>query len=228
LIDWLRRLVGAGSARTAPPKIEVKPVVAVQRDRDELTSFIGVTPIPEPVSAPEAGVDATVAVSPVPIAGEADSASGEPSAETSDDAGLPDTAPVESEPQQGSDETLMLEVPPQAEAAPDQEATLFFQVARAVVGKLVVIKGELKGEKYDLREGDNQIGRSPEWDVVLPSMWISRTHALVRCEMGRIEIESMSDKITSVDGEPVSGTVAVADGAKIQLGGTVCRVELEG
>jgi hypothetical protein len=227
LIDWLRRLVGAGSAKTAPPKIDVEPVVAVQRDRDELTSFISVTPTPEPVSDPEPGVDATVAV-PIAADPESDLAANEQPAPDSDAGGLPDTPPVESEPQPSSDETLMLEVPPQTEDRPDQEATLFFQVARAVIGKLVVVKGELKGEQYDLREGDNQIGRSNECDVVLPSMWISRAHALMRCEMGRIEIESLSDKITSVDGEPVSGTVAVADGAKIQLGGTVCRVELEG
>ncbi len=122
----------------------------------------------------------------------------------------------------------MLEVPPLAPDRPGQEATLFFQVARVVVGKLVVIKGDLKGEEFEVREGENQIGRSPECDVVLPSMWISRNHAVLRCEMGRIEIESVSDKITSVEGEPVSGAVAVADGAKIQLGGTVCRLELEG
>jgi hypothetical protein len=208
----------------------MEPVVAVQRDRDELTSFISVTPTPEPVSEPEPGVDATVAVSMVPIAGDADSdlAASEQPAPDSDDGGFPDTAPVETEPQPSSDETLMLEVPPQIEDPPDQEATLFFQVARPVVGKLVVVKGELKGEQFDLREGDNQIGRSTECDVVLASMWISRAHALMRCEMGRVEIESLSDKITSVDGEPVSGTVAVADGAKIQLGGTVCRVEFEG
>lgn len=231
LIDWLRRLVGAAPTRPAPPKIHVEPAVAVRRDRDELTSFISVAP-PEPVAATEPAVDATVAVSQVPSAAAAASDStpdSDPaSSEPGDDAVLPGTSPLESEPRPAdSEETLMLKVPPQTDGPPDQEATLFFQVPRAVVGKLVVIKGELEGEQYELREGENQIGRSPECDVVMPSMWISRSHAVMRCEMGRIEIESVSDKITSVDGEPVSGTVVVADGAKIQLGGTVCRVELE-
>ena len=58
-------------------------------------------------------------------------------------------------------------------------------------------------------------------------MWISRSHAVMRCEMGRFEIESLSDKITSVDGEAVSGPVVVAGGAKIQLGGTILRLEIE-
>ncbi len=228
MIDWLRRLVGAGSARTAPPKIKVEPAVAVQRDRDELTSFIGAAPTPKPVA------DATVAVSTAPIRGDTAppaSASNDALAFESDGSELPDTSPVASVAQRvaaDAEETLMLEVPPLAPDRPGQEATLFFQVARVVVGKLVVIKGDLKGEEFEVREGENQIGRSPECDVVLPSMWISRNHAVLRCEMGRIEIESVSDKITSVEGEPVSGAVAVADGAKIQLGGTVCRLELEG
>ena len=127
-----------------------------------------------------------------------------------------------------SQATLMFEIPPEPQNPPDQEATLFFEIPRVVIGKLIVIKGELEGEEYELREGENHIGRSPESDVVLPSMWLSRTHAVLTCEKGRIEIESITDKITSVDGEPVSGSVAVADGAKIQLGGTICRLELEG
>lgn len=204
----------------------MEPAVAVQRDRDELTSFIGVAPTPEPVA------DATVAVATAPIRGDtAPSASNDALAFESDGSELPDTSPVASVAHPvaaDAEETLMLEVPPLASDPPDQEATLFFQVARVVVGKLVVIKGDLKGEEFEVREGENQIGRSPECDVVLPSMWISRNHAVLRCEMGRIEIESVSDKITSVEGEPVSGAVAVADGAKIQLGGTVCRLELEG
>jgi hypothetical protein len=226
LIDWLRRLVGAGPARTAPPKIKVEPAVAVQRDRDELTSFISAAPTPEPVP------EATVAVSLAPSGGAADSpASDSSDAAALDPSELPDTSPVGSETESGggdSEATLMLEVPSQSDDSPGQEATLFFQVPRMVIGKLVAIKGELVGEEYELREGDNHIGRSPESDVVLASMWISRTHAVLRSEMGRTEIESLSDKITSVDGEPVAGAVALADGAKIQLGGTVCRLELEG
>ncbi len=248
LIDWLRRLVGAGPARTAPPEIKIEPVVAVRRDRDELTSFISV--------APEPPVDATVAVAPEPVETPDDDVTDEREAVAADsppDDGS-DTSPVEPQPQvaavdvepavsevpaapdesvqppaaSDSEETLMLEIPRDAEAPPEQEATLFFEVPRVVVGKLVVIKGELKGEEFEIREGENRIGRAPESDIVLPSMWISRSHAVLRCEMGRIEVESVSDKITSVDGEPVSGAIAVPDGAKIQLGGTVCRVELEG
>ena len=210
----------------------VEPVVAVRRDRDELTSFVSVAPTPEPVA------DATVAISSDPPGtpdGESAAASVSNDAPDSQSHGpeLPDTSPVEpgdpeTQPVRGDSEaTLMLEIPPDTPDAPDQDATLFFEVPRAVVGKLIVIKGDLKGEEYELREGENQLGRSHESDVVLPSMWISRSHAVLRCEMGRAEIESTTDKITSVDGEPVSGSVAVADGAKIQLGGTVCRVEFE-
>jgi len=219
----------------------VEPVVAVRRERDELTSFISVSPDPP--------ADATVAVSAKPAGSPAaeevdeaavsDSVAAEPEVSVDTTPVQPAAEAVEPEPVAAtgsktppvvpdSEETLMLEIPQEPEQPPSQEATLFFEVPRVVVGKLVVIKGELKGEQYELHEGDNQIGRSPESDVVLPSMWISRSHAILRCRMGQIEIESISDKITSVDGEPVSGTATVPDGAKIQMGGTVCRVELEG
>lgn len=231
LIQWLRRLVGAGSDRSRSAKIDVEPIVAIRRDRDELTSFISVAPTPTPQPDPE--IDATVAVA-APKPAEESGAQASNPAPARADSELPDTTPVESGDSDGrpavedSEATLMVEIPTEKEDPPDQDATLFFQAVRVVVGKLVVIKGELKGEEYELREGDNQIGRSPESDVVLPSMWISRTHAVLRCGTDQIEIESLSDKITSVDGEPVSGPVAVANGANIQLGGTVCRLELEG
>ena len=110
----------------------------------------------------------------------------------------------------------------------DSDAPLHLEVPRRVVATLEAIHGELLGEKYELREGENQLGRSPAADVVLPSMWISRTHAMVKCEAGRIEITSLSDKITSVEGEPVADAVELTEGTSLQLGGTIFRLELEG
>lgn len=225
-MDWIRRLLGRDAQSDARSHGAPAPP-PVRRARDEPTTFIArpPQPAPQPAPPPEPVVERTEAV-PIaaPVAEERTAAV--PVAEATEE------RPVAAEPDGAAgagagdpDATLFLEVPP---AGDDSDATLVLDVPSRVVARLVAIKGELEGEQFELRDGENRLGRSPESDVVLPSMWISRNHAVVLCSGGRLELTPLTDKITSVDGQPATEGVELTDGATIQLGGTVFRLEVEG
>jgi sigma-B regulation protein RsbU (phosphoserine phosphatase) len=44
---------------------------------------------------------------------------------------------------------------------------------------LTITQGGQTGKKYELREGESVIGRSPECDVVLDFAAVSRRHAII-------------------------------------------------
>jgi len=230
LLDWLRGRLGGRSTAAAPAEIKRALSPPIRRNRDEPTTFIAPPPPPEPTEAVaasgstepvESGADATVPVDP---ADELDVTTTVPVEEpVFEDAAAPDPAadPVD------LDTTFVLPTPSEPKAAADPDATLHLEVPRRVVATLEAVRGELVGEKYELREGENLLGRSPESDVVLPSMWISRAHAKVVCEGDQIQVLALSDKITTVDNEPASEGVDAPDGCEIQLGGTRFRLEVE-
>lgn len=232
-MDWLRRLVGAGPARPKPER-RASSVSHVRRDRDELTTFVARPDPPPPVEKtevvappedsgsfePTPGLESTTVVE--AASGEVPVSVSEPS-ETTPIAPEPEPEPAPAPapaPADDADATLLIEPP--APPADDPDATLYLEIPKRVVGTLEAVKGELQGQTFELSEGDNQLGRSPECDQVLASMWISRAHARIECQGDQLTIYPMSDKITSVDGEPArqEGT-PLSDGCKIQLGGTV-------
>lgn len=88
---------------------------------------------------------------------------------------------------------------------------------------LVAIEGELEGEIFELREGENLLGRSASADVVLPSEFISRAHARVLCRVGSLRIFPVSDKRVEVNGEATSGC-ELKDGDRVRLGRTTLLV----
>jgi hypothetical protein len=223
-LDWLRRRLGGGSTAVSPAEVKRAPTPPIRRNRDEPTTFIAPPQPAEPTEVVEAsgstepvesGADATVPVDP---ADELDVTTTVPIEEPVSEAAAPDPADL--------DTTLVLPTS-EPETAADPDATLYLEVPRPVVATLEAVRGELLGEKYELREGENLLGRSPESDVVLPSMWISRAHAKVVCEGDRIQVVALSDKITTVDDEPASEGAEATDGCEIQLGGTRFRLEVE-
>ncbi len=70
------------------------------------------------------------------------------------------------------------------------------------------------------------LGRSPDADVALPSPTVSRRHASLALEGGGWVLRSLTRANgTFVDGRPLGGEpVAIAEGARIQLGGVLLEV----
>lgn len=92
-----------------------------------------------------------------------------------------------------------------------------------VVGVLAVVDGELKGEVFPLFDGENKLGRSTSADVVLPSKWISREHAMVVHSEGVFAIVPLTEKNrTYVNDREVDGS-ELSDGDTIRLGRTTFR-----
>jgi pSer/pThr/pTyr-binding forkhead associated (FHA) protein len=85
-----------------------------------------------------------------------------------------------------------------------------------VTAVLVVIDGELEGEVYRLRKGENKLGRAQTCDVVLPSVKISREHATVICEEGLFAIAPLSEK------NPTTVNDVVTEGSELSDGDLVC------
>ncbi len=70
-----------------------------------------------------------------------------------------------------------------------------------------------------LREGENLLGRTPEAALWVDHGSISRRHALLTIRDGQAVLEDLGSRHgTRVDGEPLLGPVALADGARIELG----------
>ena len=71
-----------------------------------------------------------------------------------------------------------------------------------------------------LPDGEYIVGRGEEVAVRLPSATVSRRHAAIRVANAIATVEDLGSKNgTSVDGEPISAPVRLADGARIEIGG---------
>lgn len=106
---------------------------------------------------------------------------------------------------------------PQPEAAPAPAAA-----AAPFKAKFVVVRGGRKGHEFPLEDGNNQIGRwdpdtgaFPEVDLDAddPEAKISRRHALVRIDGGKITIED----IGSLNGTYVNRGARIQPGNPVEL-----------
>jgi pSer/pThr/pTyr-binding forkhead associated (FHA) protein len=90
-----------------------------------------------------------------------------------------------------------------------------------------VVVGE-RGEtavRFEL-EGEKVIGREAT-DILLDDEQVSRRHALIRVDDGRVEIADLqSANGTEVNGERITDTVTLAHGDAIKVGKTTLRLEL--
>ncbi len=89
---------------------------------------------------------------------------------------------------------------------------------------LVVIHGEDLGKKYDLTDRQLIIGRSSKADVQVDQESVSRNHAKVKADGGRITIEDMgSTNGTFVNDEQVEGQLKLRNGDFIKIGRTIFK-----
>jgi hypothetical protein len=126
------------------------------------------------------------------------------------------------------------EAPPAAEPQPAAAAAATFKA------KLSIIRGGRKGQEFELEVGNNQIGRwdpetgaFPEVDLDQddPEAKVSRKHALVRIDSGKITVEDTGSlNGTYVNRQPrlIPGTpIELKNGDEIIIGKTFLRLVVE-
>lgn len=83
---------------------------------------------------------------------------------------------------------------------------------------LVVCKGPQPGERFFIDRSRLTLGRDPVSDVFLNDMTVSREHAVLSFEDGRVSIRDVG----SLNGTSVNGTLAeeatLEDGDTVQIG----------
>jgi len=106
--------------------------------------------------------------------------------------------------------------------APDSEETVL-GVRSGMGATLQVQSGPGAGKVYELRQGNNVIGRGPECDIVLEDGTASREHCVARLESGKVTVFDAGSAV----GTAVNGTMAY--GAKLHPGDlvTLGNVEME-
>jgi diguanylate cyclase (GGDEF)-like protein len=89
---------------------------------------------------------------------------------------------------------------------------------------LVVIHGDDLGRKYDLAGGELRIGRSSRSDVQVDQDAVSRSHAKVLSNHGRVTIEDLgSTNGTYVNDELCDGAHRLRNGDLIKIGRTIFK-----
>jgi pSer/pThr/pTyr-binding forkhead associated (FHA) protein len=116
--------------------------------------------------------------------------------------------------------------PPAAPLGP-RKTVLLSDVARktALVGWLVAMDGEQKGEDFRLRDGQNTVGSAPDSDIVLHDQTISAKHASIRYKDGKFFLSDLdSSNGTFVNGlEECVARVELSDNDVLRLGGVTLK-----
>ncbi|GLH72890.1 hypothetical protein GETHLI_13920 [Geothrix limicola] len=108
------------------------------------------------------------------------------------------------------------EVRPKAEGDPQQTPAQWALVAYA---------GAALGRVFPLSTGQVLVGRAPEAGVTLLDGEVSRHHARLHVEEGRVQVEDLdSTNGTRVNGEPAQGRVDLLAGDRIAIGGHVLKL----
>ncbi len=95
-----------------------------------------------------------------------------------------------------------------APAAPARKTVLLSQKYKSpVVGWLVALDGQQKGEDFRIREGQNSIGSDASCDIVVTDSTISAKHASLRHKEGKfflIDLDSTNGSYLNDNGESVA------------------------
>lgn len=94
-------------------------------------------------------------------------------------------------------------------------------------GWLIGEQGPLANQRFPLRAGENRIGRDPQFaNIVIPDPHVSRRHAIILVSNQGVMIANQNKyNPTIINGRPVTNTVPLNDGDRIQLGSSVFRIE---
>ncbi|MBN2195119.1 MAG: GGDEF domain-containing protein [Polyangiaceae bacterium] len=91
-----------------------------------------------------------------------------------------------------------------------------------VEGALTVLQGPRLGTVYRLHRGENLLGRGEEAEIRVLFEGVSRLHArIVATDVAYVLSDLDSTNGTFLRGEPVQGSVELAEGDRISLGGRV-------
>ncbi len=108
-----------------------------------------------------------------------------------------------------------------------RKTVLLSDVARktALVGWLVVMDGDQKGEDFRLRDGQNTLGSAPDSDIVLHDQTISAKHASVRYKDGKFFLSDLdSSNGTFVNGlEECVARVELNDSDMLRVGAVTLK-----
>lgn len=216
-MDFVRRLVGSKPKRKRqPPTPLPRPDLSLNRSADEATVY---RPVPKIEPAPPTETDAL---------GESASR-GRP-----DQLTMMGTAPLDAPQPTGDTGTQPQAAPPPAQPEGSEAATVYMQVPpdpepppRRQIATLSATDGELAGQVFAVLEGENQLGRSPDSDIVLASRFVSRVHARLLCTDGKIAFVPVSDQLTLINGAAATEQ-ELHDGDEIQLGRTKLQIRIEG
>jgi len=122
-----------------------------------------------------------------------------------------------------------LEIDKVLERAPiaTRKTVLLSDVARktALVGWLVAVDGDQKGEDFRLRDGQNTLGSAPDSDVVLHDQTISAKHASIRHKDGKFFLSDLdSSNGTFMNGlEECVARVELNDSDTFRIGGVTLK-----
>ena len=107
-----------------------------------------------------------------------------------------------------------------AMARQDPAETMMLQRPSGVMAWVAVTEGPEKGKTYQLKVGDNTIGRDPENDLVIEDSSVSRRLAMIRAtDDGFLLVDMGSRGGTRVAGKTLSGKAIKASGV-IEVGQT--------
>ena len=83
---------------------------------------------------------------------------------------------------------------------------------------LMEVEGPSAGKRYFIEQAEVIIGRDEACDLVVPDRQVSRHHARIRQEGGRLLLEDLGSKNgTFVNGQELEGPHPLQDGDEIQI-----------
>jgi pSer/pThr/pTyr-binding forkhead associated (FHA) protein len=115
-----------------------------------------------------------------------------------------------------SDEATMAFTPEQAEEQRQAELAEL-----GITGPALVVRsgGGRTGETFLLEGEETTIGRSPECDIFLDDVTVSRRHAIVRRSGGGLEIEDLGSlNGTYLNRKRIESPARLSDGNELQIG----------
>jgi len=94
-----------------------------------------------------------------------------------------------------------------------------------VVGWLVAMNGEQKGEDFRVRDGQNTLGTSPEAEIVVRDNTVSAKHASLRYKEGKFFLTDLDSSNGTYlnDGKETIAREELKDGDTIRMGELVLK-----